>query len=740
MTSPGLASPVDFRSHARQTIKSRRAWLAPLLAFALAAMTFALFSPALGFELVDLDDNAYVSQNAVVLGGLSWPSVRLVFTQAYAAMYAPLLWVSYMLDVECFGQTARSFHFVNVLLHALNASLFFLLLFAWTRKPWRAFFFAALWAWHPLRVESVAWIAERKDVLSGLFFLLCLAAYFAAKRTAAAESSPPARRENILRPCAYWASVLFLGLGLLVKPSLVPVPALLLLLDFWPLRRLEPDAKSLVRAAPRLLAEKIPFFLLAGAAAALSAQAHEASGALAEAPLGLRLKTLPIHYGFYLFKIFRPRNLTPLYQEVRFTPADFAIGLLLLAGLALWAWLSRRRRPNELVGWLWFLGLLVPVIGMIRFGIQSVADRFTYLPSMGVSLAFLFALPSLRRLPFSRFFPALRALAATALLAALAFQSCRYLPAWKNSSALYGNILRYFPDNLMALCQKAELCIAESGDFETAERFIAQASEIDPRSVAVAQIEALCLSQREGPATAYEHLLRRRSGNSPSNPGEEDWNLAVFAFAAKRYAETIEHAETALRLMPAFNSTRNALVLLAMAAAYEKGDGAGALAYARQFPPYRAKTEVALPDLLPAYVALWICSERREAVAGFRHILAACPDRLDLLNNLAWALATADWSPAAPEEVLAFARRAQTLHPAPHVGILDTLAAAQANAGDFDDAAKTAQAALLVLSLPPDSPAEAEFARNIAARLEEYQHHRPHRENAFLRLWNSMLK
>ena len=147
-------------------------WLAPALAVALAAATFALFAPTLGYDLVDLDDNAYVSQNAVVLGGLNWPAVRLVFTQTYAAMYAPLLWVSYMLDVECFGPNAWSFHFVNVLLHALNASLFFLLLFAWTRKPWRAFFFAALWAWHPLRVESVAWIAERKDVLSGFFFLL----------------------------------------------------------------------------------------------------------------------------------------------------------------------------------------------------------------------------------------------------------------------------------------------------------------------------------------------------------------------------------------------------------------------------------------------------------------------------------------------------------------------------------------------------------------------------------------
>ena len=716
-------------------------WRAALaLAFAVAALTFALFSPALRYELVDLDDNAYVSQNSVVLGGLSGSSLRLVFTQTYAAMYAPLLWASYMLDVECFGPNAWGFHLVNILLHAANAAILYLLLFAWSRKPWRAFFFAALWAWHPLRVESVAWIAERKDVLSGLFFLLCVSAYVFARRPASANAPAPLRGADFPRRCALGGSILFLALGLLVKPSLVPVPGLLLLLDFWPLRRLSLESRPFLRAAPRLIAEKTPFFVLSAAAALISARAHETSGAIANASLLFRLKTIPIHCGFYVFKILWPRNLTPLYQEVLFTRTDFAVGLCLLAGLTSWAWLSRQRRPNELAGWLWFLGLLVPVIGMVRFGIQSVADRFTYLPAMGVSVAFLFAAPSLRRLPFSRFFPTLRATAAAALLAATAFQSFRYLPAWKNSSALYDNILRYFPDNLMALCQKAELCIVNSGDFETAERFIAKAAEVDPKAVAVAQIEALCLSQRQGPEAAYAHLLRRRTGNSLSNPGEEEWNLAVFAFAAKRYDQAIEHADTALRLMPPFNSTRNALSLLGMGAAYEKGDLPLALSFARRFPPYRDKTELALPDLLPCYVALWVCSERREALDYFRRLAETCPDRLDLINNVAWGLATANWSPAPPAEVLALAQRAQALHPEPHPGILDTLAAAYANAGDFAAAADTARAALLLLSLAPSPGQEAELYRNIESRLEGYLNHRPHRENAFLRLWNSMLK
>ena len=741
MVENPMSGLADKDSVGRPTPEKRRTRMAPWLALGLGLLTFALFSPSLGHGFVDLDDGDYVNRNRIVLEGLSGPSVQLVFARPHAAMYAPVLWISYMLDVDCFGtSSARGFHFTNILLHALNAGLFFLLLFAWSGKPWRAFFFAALWAWHPLRVESVAWISERKDVLSGFFFLLCLAAYGFAKRPSAPDPVSDAGRDEFRRLGAFGASVFFFALGLLTKPSLVPVPALLLLLDFWPLRRLPAGLRPLLRAAPRLLAEKIPYFLLSAAAAWASTRAHQASDAIADIPLLLRLKTIPIHCGFYLFKIFRPRNLSVLYPDVLFTRPDFLISLLLLAGISWWVWLSRRERPNELVGWLWFLGLLVPVIGLVRFGIQSVADRFTYLPAMGLSLALLFVLPSSGGTPaIRRILPPIRAVLAAALLACLARFTARILPVWENTSSLFANVLRHFPDNYMALCQQAKQCIDEKGDFAAAEKIIDDARLVDSQTLIALQLKALCVAQRQGPAAGYEFLRQHPPINLNSDPGAMDWQLAIFALSAKQYDQALAHADEGLRIMPAFNFTRYALELLAMTAAHEKGDAPLALAHARRFPAYRDKTELALPDLLPYYLSLWICSQRGDSVEYFRRLVAAYPDRLDLVNNLAWGLATAEWSPAPAAEVLALARRAQDLHPAPHPGILDTLAAAQANAGDFAAAAETAWAALALLPDSP-SPQDAEVRRNIESRLKQYEDGKPHRENAFLRLWTSMLQ
>ena len=738
----GSTHPMEARLASTPPPKRPRTWPALLCFLALAAATFALFSPALRHGFVDLDDADYVYRNQIVLEGLSWPSARLVFTQPHAAMYAPVLWLSYMLDADCFGTaSARGFHFTNILLHSLNAGLFFFLLFSWSRKPWRALFFAAAWAWHPLRVESVAWIAERKDVLSGFFFLLCLAAHGLARRPApiaAAQPESPARpgRDNRFRPICYLASFLCFALGLLVKPSLVPVPALLLLLDVWPLRRLADfSPRGLLRDLPRLLLEKIPFFLLSAATAWSSAAAHRTAEAIARVSPLAALKAVPIHYGFYLFKIFRPRNLSVLYPNVRFTRPDYLFALLLLAGISFWVWESRRRRPNGPVGWLWFLGLLVPVIGLVQFGVQSVADRFTYLPAMGVSVALLFAFPAVpaRR----RLLAPLRAALAIGLLSLLVLLTSRLLPVWESTSALFQNVLRYFPDNPMALCQQASQAIEERGDFGAAEILVDRAHRVAPATLSGVQLKALCLSQRLGPEAAYEHLLRNPPGDAPSDPGIAEWNLAVAAFCAKRYDAALGHADEALRVMPLFNYTRQALVLLAMAAAHEQGDEVLALSHARRFLPYRDKTEIALPDLMPFYLTLWIGSRRGEALDYFRRLVAAYPDRADLLNNVAWGLATAAWSPAPPAEALEIAQRMQSLHPGPHPVLLDTLAAAQANAGDCSAAVQTVQAALAARA--PSSPEQAELARHLEARLRTYRNNEPCREDAFRRLWTSML-
>ena len=701
----------------------------------LAVLTFALFAPALRYGFAELDDTLYVEQNAVVQQGLTGTGLRQVFSQPYAAMYAPLLWTSYMLDVECFGYDVWGFHFTNLLLHAVNAGLFFLLLFAWSRQPWRAFFFAALWAWHPLRIESVAWIAERKDVLSGFFFLLCIGAYHVARRNSAAPGPAPGPSPRA-RNGFFLASLLWLACGLLVKPALVPVPGVLLLLDFWPYRRFDLSRAALARRLPRLLLEKIPFVLLAAAAAGTATWAHHASEAIAEISWLARLKTIPIHYGFYLFKMFRPRNLTALYPDVLFSRHDFFVALALLTAVSTLVWLSRRRQPNELVGWLWFLGLLAPVIGFVHFGVQTVADRFTYLPAMGASLALLFVLPTRPTAVFRRWIRPLRAGAALGTLAVLATLSTRVLPVWKNADALFQNVLRHSPNNPMALCQQAQHRIQARGDFQAADDLIDRALKVSPTLLFAIQIKAICLAHLQDVEAARTFLRQQQPHGLRSGPGVWERTLAEAAHAAKQYEEASALAEEALRLMPAFDANRHNLHLLAMAAAYEQGDQARALFHARQFPPYRQKTAVALPDLLPYYLSRWLNSWRHQAVDYFRRLLAASPDRPDLHNNVVWGLATAEWSPASPDEVLKSAQHAQTLVPAPHPGLLDTLAAAQANAGDYPAAAQTARRTLELLS--PDVPEQAELRRSVQIRLREYENGRPHREEAFLRLLRSI--
>ncbi len=246
-------------------------------------------------------------------------------------------------------------------LHAVNALLAFVLFPRWTNRPGRAFFAAAVWAWHPLRVESVAWVSARKDVLSGLFFLLCLLAYDFARREPPAGRPPRPGRRRAGLACILVA----LTAGLSVKPLLVTVPAVLLLLDAWPLRRLPMVGSGFWRTLPRLVAEKALFWLLVAAAAGLAVIAHAHTSSLGGLPLSSRLLTLPLHYAFYLFKTVFPARLTVLYPHLSVHPADWLAAAGLLLALSVWAWRSRRTAPALLIGWLWFLGVLLPASGIV---------------------------------------------------------------------------------------------------------------------------------------------------------------------------------------------------------------------------------------------------------------------------------------------------------------------------------------------------------------------------------------
>ncbi len=710
-------------------MKALRSIHRPLLALLLFGMTFALFSPSLRYGLVDFDDRIYVSSTPLVMEGFSPLHVRSAFTSFQQGTYAPLLWISYGSDAAAWDASPanpRGFHFTNVLLHALNSVLLFLLLFAFCKTPWRAFFFAALWALHPLRVESVAWIAERKDVLSGFFGLLCLWTYVRAWPQGAGAS---ASARPVL-PLA-GAALLFFALGLLVKPALVPIPGALLLLDFWPLRRVEPTFRSVRAFAPRLLAEKIPFFLLAALASFGASAAHQAMHALTDVPLPMRLCAIPIHYAFYLVKTVFPRHLSPLYPDLAISAlAVFLSGLLLLA-LTAWAWRSRQRRPERLVGWLLFLGFLVPAIGMVRFGAQSIADRFTYLPSIGLSVAGLFLWPlDPPRRAGTRI---LRRCGSWLVLAGLAFATVRLLPAWRSPSSFHAQILSIFPENPLALEMRSFHWIRTTGNFAMANEGFDRILQAGAYNHHVLGGKARCLAALQGPAAAKAFLLQAPATDNPYAQNALLWDIARYALMLRQYDDAIHAAQRALELPSELQAAPAYLHLLLMAAAYEKGDLPQALAHARQFPAFADRTSLELTDLLPYYLHQWMIFHRADAYAYFQRLIQTHPDQTGLLNNIAWGLATADWSPAAPADILVLAQRASNSFPQPNPGALDTLAAAQANAGDFPAAIRSIQQA--TVSLPQThTPQVALFRAHLQSRLDLYRQQRPYREDAFSRL------
>jgi len=346
----------------------------------LAAVTLLLYWPAVHYGFIIADDYQYVCQNPAVLKGLSWEGIKWAVWSMYAANWHPLTWLSHMLDCSLYGLYPGGHHLTSVIFHAANAVLLFLLLKRLSGKLWPSAFVAALFAWHPLHVESVAWICERKDVLSTFFLLLTIGAY-------SRYVERPTRGRMLL------ALILFL-LGLMSKPMLVTLPCVLLLLDYWPLNRLRtgPGQPAPTAQWLRLFVEKIPFFVLSLVGCLLTVAAQSANGAVknsADIPWLVRFANPVCSYGRYLAKAVWPEHLVIFYPMPRTPPWPlFAGSLLFIIACTALALRWRSRFPWFVVGWFWFLGTLVPVIGIVQVGDQAMADRYTYIPYIGLFIAF----------------------------------------------------------------------------------------------------------------------------------------------------------------------------------------------------------------------------------------------------------------------------------------------------------------------------------------------------------------
>jgi tetratricopeptide (TPR) repeat protein len=373
-SSPSVAAAAPAPRERRPPI-----WLVGIF---LALATLALYWPAIHHDFINLDDPVYVTENPHVQAGLSWQSVKWAFSHPVCSNWHPLTVMSHMADCQTFGLKPAGPHLINVLLHSLNVALVFILLYQLTGACWRSFLIAALFAAHPLHVESVAWIAERKDVLSGFFGLLTLIFYarYAAAQPVSGEGGPS---RFLTQPAVnYLLALLFFIFGLLSKPMLVTWPFVMLLLDFWPLQRLE------LHTARRLVLEKIPFFILITLASVITFVVQKQAGSVmntATMSLTARCVNALVSYARYLQKTFWPANLSIFYPRTGFWPLPIIIGAaFLLLAVSILLWRLRRRYPPLLMGWLWFCGTLVPVIGLVQVGDQSMADRYMYLPSLGV--------------------------------------------------------------------------------------------------------------------------------------------------------------------------------------------------------------------------------------------------------------------------------------------------------------------------------------------------------------------
>ncbi len=541
-----------------------------LIALLLLAGTLALYARTAGFPFVNYDDPQYVALNPVVARGLSGPGLAWAFTStSYQYNWHPLTWLSHMLDVQIFGLAAGGHHLVNAALHAVNAALLFLALRALSGRLWPSALVAALFAVHPLRVESVAWVAERKDVLAGTFFMLVLLAH-------ARQARAPSRASYLL---------VFLALagGLLAKPTLVMVPGVLLLLDWWPLGRAGPDSspppaipsltpthpgKTLARTHGfRAILEKIPLLLLSLGSAAMTLLAQHGGGAVSTAvPLPARLENALVVYATYLGQTLWPAGLAVFYPHPaivepecsRALPVGLAAAVLAAVSFLAWRW--RRRRPWLAVGWLWFLGMLVPMIGLVQVGDQARADRYAYLPLIGIYLAVIWSGAELLRAH-----PALRPaawIASAVVLLACSVATWRQLDTWSSSTALFSHALAVTEENYVAH-NNLGLALDEDGQADRALEHFERSRAIRPgffqAELNVGKARNL-RNELEPARAAFEAAARSRPG-SPEAHFCLGVVLARLGLLERADSElrAAERLDPTFRDDPAFQRAREAL-------------------------------------------------------------------------------------------------------------------------------------------------------------------------------------
>ena len=551
------------------------------IAFGLLLLTTLAYSRVVGSGFVTLDDGEYVSRNPHLRDGLTGDSLRWALTSFYAANWHPLTWLSHLTDVELFGLRPAGHHAMSLALHATNGILLFAALAALTGALWRPALVAALFSLHPLHVESVAWVAERKDLLCGFFWILTMLAY-----------ARWVRRGGVARYLAVVASMAF---GVFAKPMIVTLPLALLLLDSWPLGRLRHRGEI----APRLW-EKAPLFLLSALSAWMTVRAQSSLGATASLerfPLDGRIANALTAYAAYLRQTVWPRGLAAFYPHPatigeRIPASSVLAAVALLGGISAVATTQRRRRPWAVVGWLWFLGTLVPAIGLVQVGSQARADRYTYLPLMGLFVLFAWGLGELAERG-DRWRAGVIVGASVGLLAcaALTWVQTGY---WRDSERLYRRALAVTEKNWLAW-NNLGVVLLDRGDPGAALGAFGHAVEFDP-SYAEGWLNVGLAREQLGESETAEQAFRQGLRLDASNP--DGWlDLGRFLQGAGRFAEAEAALENVLRRRGDDGETLYRLAILRAA----RGDRAGVEALRHRLravdPEWARELETALEKL-----------------------------------------------------------------------------------------------------------------------------------------------
>jgi tetratricopeptide (TPR) repeat protein len=693
------AKPVEQRI-AESSLSGRENFFAAGVCILLVALVWVVFGQTLGHQFLQWDDFPYVFQNEQVNRGLTWGGIVWAFTHSHSANWHPLTWISHALDCQFYGLNPGLHHLTNVILHATTSVLLFLGLRNMTGSLKRSAFVAAIFAIHPLHVESVAWLAERKDVLSGLFLVLTLGAYVRYARRAPSMAS-------------YTAVMLLFACGLMCKPSLVTLPVLLLLLDWWPLGRFSAgpvvsgkqgiqEEQIYIATRRRLVLEKIPLLLLSAASifATLVVQ-HEAVVPVHAFPLSERISNAIVSYAAYLGQLFFPVNLAAYYPYPAggWPVLEVSGAVILLLMISLGVFWQKNKRPWLICGWLWYLIMLLPMIGLIQVGEQARADRYTYLSLIGptISITWLCAEWCASRRGRS-YAPGFVALAVVMTLTILARVQTSY---WKNNESLWTHALSVTSNNGFAHYNLGTSQL-EKNDVEAALGEFRKALETKPDLWdAEYSIGNICLKSGR-PEEAIPHYQKAISLNG--RDAEALYNLGVCFAQTGDFPEAMSAYQKALEIKTNYAAANNNLAAL--------------LARNGRLDEAIACFEKAVrdkPDYADARCNLAVLLSRTgrvpEAVVQWHKALETDPDNVSAMNKLAWTLATCpDDAVRNGDEALELAQKAARGAGAQNPSILRTLAACYAETRHYDEATRIANQALEF--------ARTETGSSLAANLE----------------------